>query len=123
MLVRAFLGAVFGVVLLGCDQDPFHLAEHRVAGDYRLRRWEDDSTYYLVTPSTRGAPGGAIEGTVGLIGWTKRVILVRSKPSIGDSTWVLIDLASGDLRRSAAPPPETATVTLRPAAAAWAELK
>jgi hypothetical protein len=110
--------------LIGCvDQDPFHAAERRVVGDYRLKRWEDFATFYLVTPPTRGAPGGVIEGTVAQIGWTADEIVVRSKPLMGDSTWIVINVATGAMERSTNAPPSTRAVTLAPAAEAWAKLK
>jgi len=110
-------------MFLGCmDQDPFRLAERRIVGEYRLNQWEDGN-YYLVTPATRHAPGGAIEGTVAQIAWTAHEIVIRSKPLVGDSTWLLIDVATGAVQRSTSAPSLTRAVALRPAAEAWTELK
>jgi hypothetical protein len=124
MHFRAPQWPLVGFILVGCvDQDPFRLAERRVVGDYHLKRWEDFTTYYLVTPATRGAPGGVIEGTVAQIGWTTDEIVVRSKPLMGDSTWVVINVATGAIERFTSAPPSTRAVALAPAAEAWAKLK
>jgi hypothetical protein len=124
MHFRAPQWALIGVILIGCvDQDPFHLSERRIVGEYRLKQWEDFATYYLVTPATRASPGGVIEGTVAQVGWTPDKIVVRSKPLMGDSTWVVINVSSGAMERSAGIPSVAKGVALRPAAAAWAELK
>jgi hypothetical protein len=123
MRFRAARWALVWLMVLACDQDPFHLAERRIAGDYRLNRWEDGATYYLVTPSTREAPGGVIEGTVAQIGWTADQIIVWSKPLMGDSTWVVINVATGAVERFAFLPPAAKTIALWPAAEAWADLR
>lgn len=91
------LGVLIGVVLCvaACDQDPFGATERRVAGDHRLNRWEDGTTYYLVGPGPAKSGGGAIEGTVERIGWCDSTIVVRRKAMIGQDGWMIVDVARG----------------------------
>jgi len=63
--------------MLGCDQDPFRLSERTVKGDYRLMRWEDGMTYYLVGGPHIDSGGGAIDGNVIRLGWDQHRILVE----------------------------------------------
>ena len=80
------------IAIVACDQDPFHRAERRIAGEVRLMQWEDGATYYLVTPKTRSSSGGLIDGTVRRIGWDSTRILVERHPLFGDSLdWIVID--------------------------------
>ena len=97
LMVRLTLMSVFilTAALSACDQDPFHRAERTIADTVRLMQWEDETTYYLLTPETRDSIGGLIEGTVRRIGWDSSYIVVERHPIVGDSLdWVVIDVHS-----------------------------
>ena len=84
--------------LVGCDQDPFHRGERVIAGRFRLMQWEDEQTYYLITPDTRNSGGGLIDGTVHRIGWDTSRIVIERHPLVGDSLdWIVIDLHTRNL--------------------------
>lgn len=79
--------------LAGCmDQDPFGLGTRDIQGEYELEQWEDGSTYYLKGPShlTHQA-WGAIEGTVGKLGWSGDIILVWQNDCGTGEGWRIID--------------------------------
>lgn len=62
------------------DQDPFGMTTRDIAGGYELQQWEDGETYYLIGSSDISSDAyGAIEGTVGKIGWNDKFILVWQK--------------------------------------------
>jgi Fe-S-cluster containining protein len=75
---HAIIALFVMVCLAGCmDQDPFGLTTRDIQGAYELEQWEDGSTYYLRGPSHLSHEAwGAIEGTVGKLGWSGDIILV-----------------------------------------------
>jgi len=116
-------------VLAGCNVD-LGFGCRRVAGTYCLEQWEDNSTYYL---NDRAAEtndgGGAIDGTVQRIAWTRDLILVeRRANSRGDPDgWMLIDVVRRKMRGPVVEAEAQATLTregMRPvsAADAWRRL-
>lgn len=94
------LGMLIGLQMgvWACDQDPFGVTERRVAGDYRLNRWEDGTTYYLVGPGPAESGGGAIEGTVQRIGWSDSLIVVRRRAMAGQDGWMIVEVGRGRVR-------------------------
>src|SRR2546423_13180784 len=81
LLAAATLGAG-----AACDQDPFHLSERRLAGDYRLKQWEDFRTYYLVGGPQPDRGGGAIDGTVLRLAWDRSPLLIQRQAAFGGDT-------------------------------------
>jgi len=79
--------------LAGCmDQDPFGLSTRDIQGAYELEQWEDGSTYYLKGPSHLSHQAwGAIEGTVGKLGWSEDIILVWQNDCGTGEGWRMID--------------------------------
>jgi hypothetical protein len=87
-LLTAFF--LFGVV--GCTDTK------SLPGNYKLERWEDNKTYYLLGPSPQdGKGGGLIDGTVLRLAWNDEVIGVeRFSTFRGDSDgWMVIDIKPG----------------------------
>ena len=80
----------------GCDQDPLHRAERRLPDSaYRLKKWEDERTFYLVGPLF---PDTGIAGGVATeIGWRKGYILFRNTGSGARDGWFIIDTRSDTL--------------------------
>lgn len=69
-------------------------------GSYKLERWEDNKTYYLLGPSPQdGKGGGLIDGTVLRLAWNDAVIGVeRFSTFRGDPDgWMIIDIKSGKI--------------------------
>ncbi len=74
------------------DQDPFGLSTRDIKGEYELEQWEDGSTYYLKGPSAlKHQAWGAIEGTVGRIGWSEDTIIVWQNDCGSGEGWRIID--------------------------------
>lgn len=69
-------------------------------GNYKLERWEDNKTYYLLGPSPQdGKGGGLIDGAVLRLAWNDEVIGVeRFSTFRGDPDgWMVIDIKSGKI--------------------------
>ena len=108
---HALLAATLLVAIAACDQDPFLLSERRVAGEYRLKQWEDFQTYYLVGGPQPDSGGGAINGTVLRLASDKSRILVQRRATVGgDTAWVVVDVE----RRTVGGPLTAADVDARP---------
>lgn len=90
---RTLLFAFMAICLVGCmDQDPFGLRTRDIQGAYELEQWEDGTTYYLIGPSHLPSNGwGAIEGTVGRLGWAEDIILVWQTDCGSGGGWRIID--------------------------------
>ncbi len=75
-----------------CDQDPFGFCERTVVRDYRLKQWEDFTTYYLVGGPQPEHGGGAIDGIALRLAWNRRYILVQRQATAGGTVaWVVVD--------------------------------
>jgi hypothetical protein len=128
-LVRMVLVTCALLASAACmDQDPFGLSRRKVAGPYRLQQWEDGQTYYLVGGPQAASSGGAIEGTVLRMGWSRdRIVVQRSAVFGGAIDWMVIDVG----RREVSGPfteaqirgrADLAHLTLYSAADAWRKL-
>jgi hypothetical protein len=73
---------------VGCDQ-----SQRKVAGPYRLERFESGK-FYLEKAGVPESGGGCIEGTVEQIGWTNGFIFARRYATYrGDPDgWMVIDV-------------------------------
>ena len=112
--------------MLGCDQDPFGLSERTVKGDYRLNRWEDGVTYYLVGGPHIDNGGGAIDGTVIRLGWDHQRILVERHANFrGDGDgFMVIDIQLQTVRgplstQEVATDADLSRIRLMPPKEAW----
>ncbi|TFW26998.1 hypothetical protein [Duganella callida] len=89
---RILLATFFMLGVMGCSDTK------SLPGNYKLERWEDNKTYYLLGPSTQDAKGGGlIDGTVLRIAWSDEVIFAERLSTFrGDPDgWMLIDIKSG----------------------------
>jgi hypothetical protein len=93
-LLLKLLSLLLFMLQLGCmDQDPFGQTTRDIIGSYELEQWEDGQTYYLKGPSKiSNEAHGAIEGTVGEIGWNDNFILVWQNECGSGRGWRLINL-------------------------------
>lgn len=69
-------------------------------GNYKLERWEDNKTYYLLGPLQQATNGGGlIDGVVLRLAWSEEVIGVeRFSTFRGDPDgWMIIDIKSGKI--------------------------
>ena len=89
------------IILLFCaagcmDQDPLHLSQRRVAGPYRLEKFDENGKFYLEKAGVDAPGGGCIEGTVEEIGWTSGFIFARRHATYrGDRDgWMIIDVTN-----------------------------
>jgi hypothetical protein len=122
---------LFGAALLCSGCFPGGGKERKLAGDFRLERWEDGTTYYLHRrghdDSKEG--GSIIGGTVVRIGWSSRYILAQRYSIFrGDPDgWMIIDVQSGSMTGPFTDAqfqtrPEPAGITTLPVAEAWRRL-
>lgn len=93
MRAGASFAALGLLALAGCmDQDPFGLSTRKIRGPYELEQWEDGTTYYLRGPSHLAHEAwGAIEGTVGRLGWSGDTILVWQNDCGSGAGWRVVD--------------------------------
>lgn len=96
MKIIAIRKAIIVIVMMiqtSCmDQDPFGRSTRDILGEYELEQWEDGSTYYLKGPSAlKNQAWGALEGTVGRIGWSGNTILVWQNDCGSGEGWRMID--------------------------------
>ena len=127
---RVLLAAVASVLLAGClgwgDLDPFGLSERAIVGPYRLRQWEDGTSYYLITPADTGdlIPGPPLER----LGWDRaHLVVLRELEGAESGAWTIIDLATGRARgpltaAEVAADPAVARIPAIRADSAWARL-
>ncbi len=110
------------------DQDPFGLSTRDIKGEYELEQWEDGSTYYLKGPSTlQHQAWGAIEGTVGRIGWSGDTILVWQNDCGTGEGWRIIDTKKENISSIVSQDqidqdPYLKMITIYTAAQAWEKL-
>ncbi len=70
-------------------------SQRKVAGPYRLGRFNENGKFYLEKAGVEETGGGCIDGTVEEIGWTKGFIFARRAAlSSGDPNgWMIIDVS------------------------------
>jgi hypothetical protein len=78
------------VAVVGCSDTK------SLPGNYKLERWEDNKTYYLLGPSKQSEDskgGGLIDGTVIRLAWNGEIIgAERHSTFRGDPDgWMIID--------------------------------
>jgi hypothetical protein len=117
----------------GCmDQDPFNLSQRKIAGEYRLEKWEDGKTFYLHKrghdDSSQG--GSIIGGIVRHLGWNDSYIVAErhSICSADADGWMIIDIKSGGMsgpfsEAEFASRPESQGIKTYRASEAWKRLK
>ncbi len=126
---RLALLVSLAAVLAGCNVD-LGFGCRRIAGTYCLEQWEDNSTYYFNDRAAESHDGGgAIDGTVQRIAWTRDLILVERRANFrGDlDGWMLVDVPARKVRGPIAEADAQAILTragMRPvsAADAWRRL-
>jgi hypothetical protein len=81
--IRMLMALSAAGLLPGCvDQDAFGLSCRPIAGNYCLRQWEDEETYYIDTLDGKDHGGGSvIDGTVKAISWNAQYIVVLRDPN------------------------------------------
>ena len=84
------------VAIIGCSDTK------SLPGNYKLERWEDGKTYYLLGPpklSEGHSGGGVIDGVLVRIAWDGELIAAeRYAISRGDPDgWMIIDIKSGKI--------------------------
>lgn len=112
------------------DQDPFGLRRRDISEAYQLEQWEENGvTYYIKGPSNISNDAwGAIEGTVGQLGWTDYHILVFQDDCGAGGGWRIIDTRTGQVspivsRSHIDADPMLKVIAVYPAADAWRKLK
>lgn len=91
---RMLLAIFFLLGVTGCTDTK------SLPGNYKLERWEDNKTYYLLGPSEQDVKGGGlIDGTILRIAWSDEVIFAeRFSTFRGDPDgWMFIDIKSGKI--------------------------
>lgn len=127
-LLKILTLLVFNLQLSCTDQDPFGQSTRDVAGSYKLQQWEDGQTYYLKGPSKiSNEAHGAIEGTVGEIGWNDDFILVWQNECGSGRGWRLINLSDNSVsilisKEDIENDSRTAGITTYPAKELWDDL-
>ncbi len=129
-MIRTVLAAIVMFLPVGCmDQDPFGLSTRDIKGAYELEKWDDGYTYYLLGPSGPEHGGwGAIEGTVGKIGWTGDMILVWQIDCGSGEGWRIIDTKKEEISSIVSQDridqdPNLSKISISSAADAWQKLK
>lgn len=96
---RRTLFAMCAAASTACHLDPLGNSERTIAAPYRLMRWEDGATFYLVDDGG-GSGGGVAGGVVRRIGWSRGLIVVDRQATFrgdGDGL-VVIDAAERSVR-------------------------
>ena len=80
------------LLLCGSGCNP---SQRKVAGAYRLERFNENGKFYLERAGVEETGGGCIDGTVEEIGWTNGFIFARRVAlSSGDPNgWMVIDVS------------------------------
>jgi hypothetical protein len=127
--IRIVLAVIVMFLHVSCmDQDPFGQSSRDIKGAYELEQWEDGSTYYLKGPSPlKHQPWGAIEGTVGRIGWSGDTILVWQNNCGSGEGWRIIDTKKEEIssivsQEKIDQDPKMKMITIFTAAEAWEKL-
>jgi hypothetical protein len=70
-------------------------------GNYKLQRWEDNKTYYLLGPSKNESDqgGGLIDGAVIRLAWSGEIIVAeRFSTFRGDPDgWMVVEIKTGKI--------------------------
>ena len=93
---RPSLVAFLLVTVMGCSDTK------SLPGNYKLERWEDGQTYYLLGPSKQSENikgGGLVDGVVVRMAWDGEIIgAERNATFRGDPDgWMIIDIKSGKI--------------------------
>jgi len=93
---RISLAVSLLVSIIGCS------VTKSLPGNYKLERWEDGKTYYLLGPPKLfedDSGGGLIEGVLVRIAWDDEVIAAERYANFrGDRDgWMIIDIESGKI--------------------------
>ena len=123
---RISLAVSLLVAIIGCSDTK------SLPGNYKLERWEDDKTYYLLGPQKLFAGhsgGGAIEGVLVRIAWDGELIAAERHAIFrGDPDgWMIVDIKSGKISGPVSNPEFDAIrikhhLQVKEARAAWEEL-
>ncbi len=93
--MKKVLLLILPLLIAGCDLDPFGLTTRTIISPYSLEILEDGETYYLLGPPNIG--WGALEGTVGKIGWNDQYILTWQNDDGQGGGWRVIDTMTKQL--------------------------
>lgn len=93
---KCLLAVVLLVSVIGCSDTK------SLPGHYKLERWEDGTTYYLLGPlklSEGHSGGGVIDGVLARIAWDDEIIAAERHAIFrGDlDGWMIIDIKSGKI--------------------------
>lgn len=93
---RLPLAAFLVATVMGCSDTK------SLPGDYKLERWEDGKTYYLLGPSKQfeGVKGGGlIDGMVVRMAWDSEIIAAERHATFRSDPdgWMIIDIKSGKI--------------------------
>ena len=93
---RILVPAVLLVTFMGCGDTK------SLPGNYRLERWEDGKTYYLLGPPNQTGDvggGGLIGGLVDRMAWDGEIICAERYATFrGDPDgWMIVDIKSGKI--------------------------
>ena len=128
--IRLVLAVIVMFLNVGCmDQDPFGQSTRDIKGAYELEQWEDGATYYLKGPSAlKHQSWGAIEGTVGRMGWSGDIILVWQNDCGSGAGWRVIDTKKEEIsaivnQDRIDQDPNLSKISISSAADAWQKLK
>lgn len=95
---KPFLAISLLITISACvDMDLFGASTRDIIGDYELKQWEDNETYYLLGPNE--TPWGAIDGAVLELGWNEQYIVVLQKDNGNGGGWRVINVSTDVISR------------------------
>jgi len=83
--------AVVYFFLIGCDSDPFGVRKETIISPYQLNKAGLEPYHFYLVGGDDSGGYGALESTVGKIGWNERYILVWQTPDGLDEGWRIVD--------------------------------
>ena len=112
----------------GCDSDPFGVRKATVLEPYELQRSEIEPYYYYLVDGKNSYAYGALESTVGKIGWNNQYILVWQTADGLKPGWRIINSTEeivGEYmsEENALSDPRVSGVTILSPDDAWTKLK
>lgn len=124
------IGAVVGLLVAACDQDPLGLSYRQIAGDFYLHRWEDGKTYYIEEKGRKNQNGGGVIGGIAVqLGWNNGYIFAKRLSTFGGDPdgWMVLDVSKKTLEGPLSDEalnnfPEAKGVKFFDAEKAWREL-